>query len=556
MQRNLATRQGGSAGNGPGAVPELSPSTGTQLDPASRAIFEPRFGQDLSSVRIHTDDKAGQIAASLGVRAFARGNQIGFARGASPSGAGADRVLAHELAHVVQQQRGETRNLTAGPASSERRRLEHEAETSAKAILAGAHLPRREAAGPPAPVMQGFDPDYHETAVIGGAAGVFTPEETGKIYEANWRRDFSQAAPGFADIVIAWKQLKDAAPADRPPLQQKLANAVVNVGNPTGETYGGYQTWEHMDNPGGAEAAKQDAAWNGPFAGKDIAGYIKESRAYIKENLADAVFHPGLYSQLDPENQRALDDARSTGRVSSPRPAGSPDPYGERAARPQPAGKGYPPDPRESSSVVASDVTAIARNATGATSTPTSGFTDDPATADHLGRASHALEDFFAHSNFVELSERQRSGQRIRPDELKTGTFGWGDKAHALADKIRAITTDIRAHMDLIGGVLKELQLKKLDEIATELDAVAGAVTGPESHTALNKDEPTRPYFAMAHKLATAADRLVFQSIHHAMQASAPEERRKLVYDTYALVDALVNIPSDAHPLKATYTTP
>lgn len=57
----------------------------------------------------------------------------------------------------------------------------------------------------------------------------------------------------------------------------------------------------------------------------------------------------------------------------------------------------------------------------------------------------------------------------------------------------------------------------------------------------------------MALKLATQADHLVFESIHRAFQAELPETSSQIVYDTYALIDALVNIPSKTHPLKAIY---
>ncbi|MCL2643833.1 MAG: DUF4157 domain-containing protein [Betaproteobacteria bacterium] len=79
-------------------------SGGKPLDASSRAFFEPRFGQDFSQVRLHTDPHAAQMANSLNAQAFTLGNNIAFADNQysahSPVG---KNLLGHELAHVVQQ---------------------------------------------------------------------------------------------------------------------------------------------------------------------------------------------------------------------------------------------------------------------------------------------------------------------------------------------------------------------------------------------------------------------------------------------------------------------
>lgn len=81
-------------------------SAGQPLDTASRTFFEPRFGQDFSRVRVHTSAVAARSARAVGARAYAFGSDIVFASGqyAPHSRVGA-RLLAHELAHVVQQDR-------------------------------------------------------------------------------------------------------------------------------------------------------------------------------------------------------------------------------------------------------------------------------------------------------------------------------------------------------------------------------------------------------------------------------------------------------------------
>ena len=79
-------------------------SGGQPLDPEARAFFEPRFGADFSSVRIHSDGSAAASARGLGARAFAAGSHLAFDTGEySPRTAEGRNLLAHELAHVVQQ---------------------------------------------------------------------------------------------------------------------------------------------------------------------------------------------------------------------------------------------------------------------------------------------------------------------------------------------------------------------------------------------------------------------------------------------------------------------
>lgn len=77
---------------------------GIPLKETERAFFEPRFGADFSRVRLHTGSAAGEMAESLHARAFTVGDDIAFGAGRySPGTDEGMRLLAHELAHVVQQ---------------------------------------------------------------------------------------------------------------------------------------------------------------------------------------------------------------------------------------------------------------------------------------------------------------------------------------------------------------------------------------------------------------------------------------------------------------------
>lgn len=106
-----------SAQKQPAAVPpiihDVLRSPGQPLDAETRAYMEPRFGHDFSKVRVHTDARAAESARAVNAQAYTVGRDVAFGAGqfapASPAGL---RLLAHELAHTVQQ-RGAGSN--AGP---------------------------------------------------------------------------------------------------------------------------------------------------------------------------------------------------------------------------------------------------------------------------------------------------------------------------------------------------------------------------------------------------------------------------------------------------------
>jgi hypothetical protein len=77
-----------------------------------RAFFEPRFGHDFSEVRIHTGEEAEQSARAINALAYTVGRDIVFgANHYAPETEHGQRLLAHELAHVVQQ----SSQASAGP---------------------------------------------------------------------------------------------------------------------------------------------------------------------------------------------------------------------------------------------------------------------------------------------------------------------------------------------------------------------------------------------------------------------------------------------------------
>ena len=90
----------------PPIVHRVLSSPGQPLDRATRDYFEPRLGQDLTPVRVHSDSVAAESAGAVRAKAYTVGNHIAFAGGQfAPSTSEGRTLLGHELVHVVQQRR-------------------------------------------------------------------------------------------------------------------------------------------------------------------------------------------------------------------------------------------------------------------------------------------------------------------------------------------------------------------------------------------------------------------------------------------------------------------
>jgi hypothetical protein len=80
---------------------------GSPLDRDTRSFMESRLGADFSDVRVHTDGKATESARSVQAHAYTVGNDVVFQSDKyAPESDSGQRMLAHELTHVVQQRSG------------------------------------------------------------------------------------------------------------------------------------------------------------------------------------------------------------------------------------------------------------------------------------------------------------------------------------------------------------------------------------------------------------------------------------------------------------------
>jgi 5,10-methylene-tetrahydrofolate dehydrogenase/methenyl tetrahydrofolate cyclohydrolase len=108
--------------NGEPAV-ELFRGAGKALEDGTRAHYEARFGHHFSDVRIHDDSESVALNRHFGARAFAVGNHVAFADEERSQVGPGSYLLAHELAHVIQQRQAGVARVMRQPTDEGRERV-------------------------------------------------------------------------------------------------------------------------------------------------------------------------------------------------------------------------------------------------------------------------------------------------------------------------------------------------------------------------------------------------------------------------------------------------
>jgi hypothetical protein len=137
-------------GNVPSAVHSVLSSSGRPLDTGTRSFMEDRFGQDFGGVRIHDDAQAAESARAVNAHAYTVGQDVVFDAGQyAPDSSRGRHLLAHELAHTVQQRGLQRHSAIATPSAGEDQRLEAEAESIAGSVINGGHTTEARRANAP-----------------------------------------------------------------------------------------------------------------------------------------------------------------------------------------------------------------------------------------------------------------------------------------------------------------------------------------------------------------------------------------------------------------------
>jgi Domain of unknown function (DUF4157) len=178
-----------------GAAVRATERGGEPLPSAVRSYFEPRFRQDFSHIRVHTDATAVESARAVKSLAYTVGNHVVFGAGQfAPGTPTGQRLLAHELVHTIQQG-SKPASRTTGPQAE---------SSSGKAApltaSAGVHLQRKEGEAKP-------DESLVESTAPSGTR-LLTPDELQVVMAAeNERNQILTAAierlSPLVDLLIA-----------------------------------------------------------------------------------------------------------------------------------------------------------------------------------------------------------------------------------------------------------------------------------------------------------------------------------------------------------------
>ena len=132
-------------------------SSGSSLPSTIQRKFEDSLGADLSSVRVHTGSESAEAASAISARAYTTGQDIHFAAGQyDPSTPGGEHLLAHEVAHTVQQGSGGDLQCKL-EVSSPGDQCEVEADRAADAMVSGSVFRVTSGAGVQRKIMRDGD---------------------------------------------------------------------------------------------------------------------------------------------------------------------------------------------------------------------------------------------------------------------------------------------------------------------------------------------------------------------------------------------------------------
>jgi hypothetical protein len=101
-------RENGASSNASANLSSIASSASQALPTATNQFMSNAIGYDFSNVRLHTDAAAQAMNKQLGSRAFTTGQDIYFNKNQyQPETSQGKHLLAHELTHVVQQNKGD-----------------------------------------------------------------------------------------------------------------------------------------------------------------------------------------------------------------------------------------------------------------------------------------------------------------------------------------------------------------------------------------------------------------------------------------------------------------
>ena len=265
-------------------------SGGAPLAPVHAARFSGALDHDLSHVRVHTDAAAARAADELSARAFAVGDHIFFAAGEfAPGTPGGDRLLAHELTHVVQHDEG--RLPSGAGVSSPSDRSEREAYGSEDRILGRLDHVGSTESMEVVEQTEGAEhtPDIEGTALSGAVQLRRTVEQAQALLELNPTTDQARAqwlldaaAQDFVTLMDSRHtraNLEEIAANRRPTSQVHEGDPVAALDQMTAIVRGRMQRW----------VAAGGGAYDSPLYGSMTHLHPTHERTGDRHGLGEAI---------------------------------------------------------------------------------------------------------------------------------------------------------------------------------------------------------------------------------------------------------------------------
>ncbi len=238
LQRRIGVQRKARGPAGSGA--KIPDQAGAPLPSTVREKMEPAIGADLSSARVHTGGESAQAARDLNARAFTVGKDVHFGSGQfAPGTREGDRLLAHELAHVVQGERSVVQR------KEKAEKPEHPAAEESLEVSDPGDAAEKEADA----VADGATNKLHEPGAAAGAGDVGAkappaekPAPISAKLEGVGRKVYRapltdvpvakphHVGPGPAPSTVAGANLSGPSMAENPDFEKDAAAFEVNLG--------------------------------------------------------------------------------------------------------------------------------------------------------------------------------------------------------------------------------------------------------------------------------------------------------------------------------------
>ncbi len=393
---------------------------GAPLSEALRARMEQQLGADFSKVQLHTDEAADRWCRKLNAPAATVGNHIYFAAGFGP---GNEDILTHELVHVVQNG-GQVAAGGEVALGGRHDSAEHEADKATAAVKAGEQPAEISRGHSPATARRfgaGFHDDGHGSIEKEAAGASGESQGLKEMYSGNFMRDMNQL--NVPKVIDGLKGLpKDVAKPLGATIGGKgamelttaviKAMAILELGPKVAEQLidkkgiGAYRPEEHIDNPMGTGAADTIVTNTDPTRKREE-GKKKVPIAIGEPRTADGTVATKMVDKTD----TAADRVKAALGIGDKVEVLNPDGTGQDADRDRDLkGSAFAGNQVENPKLYEVSPSGMANHIYNSNESVKGRWLKaaqlgaSPRGRSEFGAGLHAVEDYFSHSNFIEVA--------------------------------------------------------------------------------------------------------------------------------------------------------